>query len=76
MDSAWNVIGKNCRELLLCKVYTDALAQANVIDQPLAAAFDLDDEPGDNVDDLQAYRSVNASEETFISTANVENASV
>jgi hypothetical protein len=76
MDSTWNVIDENRRKLLLCKVYTDALAQANVVDQPPAAAFDLEDETGDNVDNLQAYRSVNASKETFISAANIENASV
>jgi hypothetical protein len=46
------MIGTNRHRLLLCKIYTDALAQANVVNPPLAAEFDLGDKPGDNVNDL------------------------
>jgi hypothetical protein len=49
------------RELLLLKAYKDALSFANIADQPPVAEFELEDEPGSNLDDLQGYRSVLAS---------------
>ncbi len=44
------------RELLLLKAYKDALSFANVADQPPVAEYELEDEPGSNLDDLQGYR--------------------
>ncbi len=61
MESVWNRVNEERRELLLLKAYKDALSFANIADQPPVAEFELEDEPGSNLDDLQGYRSVMAS---------------
>ncbi len=43
------------RKLLLLKAYKDALSFANIADQLPVAVFELEDEPGSNLDDLQGY---------------------
>jgi hypothetical protein len=58
MESVWNRVNNERRELLLLKAYKDALSFANIADQPPVAEFELEDEPGSNLDDLQGYRSV------------------
>ncbi len=58
MESVWNRVNNERRELLLLKAYKDALSFANISDQPPVAEFELEDEPGNNLDDLQGYRSV------------------
>jgi hypothetical protein len=45
------------RVLILCKVYCDALTHANLADNPAEIELDLQDEAGENLDDLRAYMS-------------------
>ncbi len=62
MESVWNWVNNEHRELLLLKAYKDALSFASIADQPPVAVFEFEDEPGSNLDDLQGCRSVLASE--------------
>jgi hypothetical protein len=61
MKSVWNRVNDERREHLLPKAYKNALSFANIADQPPVAEFELEDEPGSNLDDLQGYRKVLAS---------------
>jgi hypothetical protein len=54
-------VNEERRELLLLKAYKDALSFANIANQPPVAEFELEDEPGSNLDDLEVYRSARAS---------------
>jgi hypothetical protein len=40
------------------KAYEDTLSYANIVNQPPTSEFELENEPGSNLDDLEAYRSV------------------
>jgi hypothetical protein len=54
-------VNEECHELLLLKAYKDDLSFASIAGQPPVAKFELKDEPGSNLDDLQGYKSVLAS---------------
>jgi hypothetical protein len=58
IESVWNCVNNERRELLLLKGYKDALSFANIVDQLLVTEFQLEDESGSNVDDLQGYMLV------------------
>jgi hypothetical protein len=63
MESVWICVNVDRQRLLLLKAYKDALSFANIVDQPPTSKFGLEDEPGSNLDDLEAYRSVIANGE-------------
>ncbi len=75
MESVWNRVNNERRELLLLKAYKDVLSFANIADQPPVAEFELEDEPGSNLDDLQGYRLVQAGggEEAGLDTTHLVN---
>ncbi len=53
----WTNVNIQRRQLILCKVYRDALAYTHIVDEPAEAEHNLQDEPGDSLDDLRAYMS-------------------
>ncbi len=55
IESVWKRVNVDRRRLLLLKAYKDALSYANIVDQPPTSEFELEDEPGSNLDDLEAY---------------------
>ncbi len=55
MESVWSRVNEERHELLLLKAYQDALSFPNIADQPPVAEFELEDEPGSNLDDLEGY---------------------
>ncbi len=55
----WTNVSLQQRPLILRKVYHDALAYTNIVDEPAQVEQVLQDEPGNCLDDLRAYMSDN-----------------
>ncbi len=53
----WTNVNIQWRQLILRKVYQDALAYTHIDVEPAQAEHNLQDEPGDSLDDLRAYMS-------------------
>ncbi len=58
METVWNPVNEERCLLLLLKANKDALSHANIVDLLPTPEFELEDKPGNNLDDLQACRSV------------------